>query len=277
MATGAPKYAIPKFHEDVMIDRSDIPEPDEENRQEAEELFLHRMVNSLVVAKVRQSRLSGLGDEAIRRSVLVFTLDQVSRLGGSGVDSEPRQETLVAWIEQALEDALADPWPDDFAEPQRRITDRVEGEPILLANGEAWTFPHLDLERFPRTLADGSIDLQYEWIQDPDGMDLLTALIWIDNDLSDSRAVLPHLLTASTLLLRRNYSLTEMECRQLMPIDPENPECVGQLIALGSDEIQTDASLASRPIGELTEGIVQSLLTLLAPVIEDIRKVSGEG
>lgn len=260
-----------------MTDWTEILGPDGDNRQEAEE-FLQRMVVSLVVAKVRRLRSEGLGDEAIRRSVLAFALDRASVIGEADSDSEHRREMMVLWVERALDDALADPWPDDFAEPFRRITDRVEGEPILLANGEAWTFPRLDLRKFPRILADGSIDLQYGWIQDPDGTDLLTELIWVDNGLSDPRTVLPHLMTVSTLLLRRNYSLTVTECRQLMPIDPENPECVGALFALAPKEIPIGLSLpvASRPIAEMTEGIVTALLTLLAPVIEDIRNVSAE-
>ncbi|SIN81821.1 hypothetical protein SAMN05444166_1072 [Singulisphaera sp. GP187] len=244
-----------------MTDRPGIPGPDGDNRQEAEE-FLRRMVGSLVVAKVRQLRSEGLDDEAIQSAVLAFALDRASGISAFERD----RERLISWIERALEDALAEPWPDDFAEPLRRITDRVEGEPILLADGEAWTFPRLDLEKAPRILADGSIDLQYPWIQDPDGIDLLTELIWIDHGISDPSTVLSHLMTAGTLLLRRNYSLTETECRQLMPIDPENPECVGALIARPPEEIRTG----------LTEGIVTALLTLLAPVIAEIRKDNVE-
>lgn len=261
--------------EDGKLEQLGLPERESDNGHDAEQ-FIQRMVASLVVAKVRQQRSEGLGDQTIRQSVLALALDRAIEVGGSDFDSAQRREHLGAWIEAALDDTLADPGPSDFAEPLRRITERVEGEPILLVNGEVWTFPRLDLQKFPRTMADGSIDLQYVWLQDPDGIDLLTELIWIDNGISDPRTVLPHLMSAATLLLRRNYSLTVMECRQLMPIDPENPECIGGLIALASEESPAASSIATGPFAGHTEAIVQALLTLLAPVIEDIRNASAE-
>lgn len=259
-----------------MVDSLRGPESNGDHRMEVDE-FQDRMWESLVLTKVRHLRSEGLEDEAIRRSVLDFAVERAAGITPFGFDSEDHRFKMISKIEQTLEVALTEPWPDDFSEPLRRITDRVEGESIRLADGASWTFPRLELEKSPRILADGSLDLQYPWIQDPDGVDLLTTLIWIGNGLSDPRTVLPHLLAAGTLLLRRNYSLTLLECHQLIPIDPENPDCLGELLALAPDEIprQADAppSTIAGPIALLTERIARELLTWLAPVIEDIRKV----
>lgn len=91
-----------------MIDRTRIPGQDGDNRPETEEFF-HRLVTCLVVARLHLSRSQGLGDDAIRGSVLAFALERTSGIGESGFPPELRRETLVLWIERALEDALADP------------------------------------------------------------------------------------------------------------------------------------------------------------------------
>jgi hypothetical protein len=247
------------------------------DRNESEE-FIRGMVIPLVAGKVRQRRSQGLGDEAIREAVSAFALDRASHFGEGGFGTEPGREELTSWIQQALEEALAQPWPDDLSEPLRRITDEVEGEPIMLANGEAWTFPRLDLQRYPQTLADGRIDMQYAWIQDLEGVELITELIFIETTISDAdpMAALPHLMHVGSLLLRRNYSVTVAECRRLMPIDPQDPECLGELVALAPEDLPADQITGSRPITELIEGIVKALLTLLAPVIQDLRSHRSE-
>jgi hypothetical protein len=120
--------------------------------------------------------------------------------------------------------------------------------------------------------------MQYAWIQDLEGVELITELISIENAIADSdpMAALPHLLQVGSLLLRRNYSVTVAECRRLMPIDPQNPECFGELVALAPADLKMDLITDSRPIAELMEGIVKALLTLLAPVVQDLRRQRSE-
>ncbi len=98
-----------------------------------------------------------------------------------------------------------------------------EGTAVVLADGQAWTFPKPWLRLYPARDEAGAVymggGLSYG-VEFEDAFDDLVELG--DDDDADYQRHTLHLKLAAMLLLR-NYALTDRHLRRLLTIDLENP------------------------------------------------------
>lgn len=242
--------------------------------------FLYDMAPTIVQAYVRDLRAFGIRDpDELCDTVLDVVLDHSTPFGTPGVD-EFRRETFAAICQRAVDDAIANP-PEDLEEASRRLPRWREGTRIVLADGQAWSFPRLSLRRRTMLVGDRPVK-RYRWatLEGP-GSALFVALVCLDYSLPcpalpDPWPMMTHLRQVGELLLQRNYRLTSAECRRLMPIDLADPACAGELVALA--RVDTDDPVqAGEPMLETLLSIARQLLEHVAPVIRSMRRTRRRG
>ena len=195
-------------------------------RRDAADWYLHRLMTPIIRALVARRRAAGLDDEATRRSVLAFTLEEAPPFIADGPD-RLRRESFAAWVRQAVDEAIAHPAQGPPAEATRRLPCWCEGEGIELADGSAWSFPVLTPDRIGGAFA-GDADPQYPAL-DADWMGAFAShfrsIHEAGRDGHAPERATRGVFEIGVMLLRLNYQLDDAECEALLPLDVTRPEC----------------------------------------------------
>jgi hypothetical protein len=124
----------------------------------------------------------------------------------------------------------------------------MQGPEVILGDGGRWYFPPPTLRLFPVRGEGGRIDVgggpsfgaEYEALMDE----------LADCDPQDSTARLTVQFRMATLLITRNYVLTDRDLRELLVIDVEDPECrdrwrgINRAMTGRSPKVSADGSAA---------------------------------
>jgi len=98
----------------------------------------------------------------------------------------------------------------------------TEGHSIVLADGQAWTFPLPRLRLRPRIVG-GQVEIAGERIFGPEFDSKLDVLFGSSDDESDGWARLGVQFEVVTRLLMSNYSLAEADVGDLLVMEPGDP------------------------------------------------------
>ena len=112
-----------------------------------------------------------------------------------------------------------------LVEAERRKDGFTEGNKVVLADGQEWTFPKPRLRFFPYRGDDGKIGLGAAGTFDQEYRDLFVAFTECDKD--DRFQVWTLTVQIACHLLLANYDLSDVELADLMPIvydDEQNME-----------------------------------------------------
>jgi hypothetical protein len=112
-----------------------------------------------------------------------------------------------------------------LVEADRRKEGFTEGNKVVLADGQEWTFPKPRLRFIPHRGVDGKIGLGAEPTFDQEYRELFVALIGADKD--SAFEVWSLRIQIACHLLLANYELSDVELADLMPVifdDEQNME-----------------------------------------------------
>lgn len=98
-----------------------------------------------------------------------------------------------------------------------------EGQAIVLGDGQNWTFPRPWLRLYPIRSACGQLTVGGGLGFGQDHEDLVNQLVDCDDQDAEQRIAIQFRM--ASLLLARNYHLTDRDLQRLLVIDFSDPDC----------------------------------------------------